>query len=123
MENVEPKKPEDILDLIYEKNTNVLDEFQKHFSDEICDFVLYFSEAHEKFKELDGLVGNTTNEQKIAVALLLFVMLDNLFVSVKLFILGYQLPSGNLMRQVLEGIALYSLCSLKDEIIIKKKKW
>ena len=36
--------------------------------------------------------------------------------------MGYQTPSGNLMRQALEGVALSTLCALNEHIEIKIKK-
>ena len=56
--------------------------------------------------------------QKDYVAFFTYLILDNLFTSTKLILLGFQTASGNLMRQVVEGIAVVILCSLQEDIKI-----
>ena len=72
--------------------------------------------------ELNRLLIGSENKQKAYVGGFIYLMCDNLLTSVKLFIMGYETPSGNLMRQVIESVALAILCSLKDDIKIRKKR-
>lgn len=117
-----PTKPEDIIKEIFDVNSEIIDNFSKHFSKELLDFAESFSEAYKKHLELDRLITGPANIQIAYVSGLVFTMLDNLLISVKLFVMGYSIPSGNLMRQVIESIPLMILCSLKDNIRIKTKK-
>lgn len=117
-----PAQPGHIINEIFNTNDQVGSEFSKHFPKELLEFADNFSLSYKKYLEFDRLLQNTKNEQKGMVLGLTYLFLDNIFTSVKLFILGYQIPAGNLMRQVTEGVALASLCSLKDPIVINTRK-
>ena len=114
-------KPNEIIKELFHDNSEVLNEFSDKFSKELLEFAELFSEAYKKHLELDHLVEDSQNEQRAYVSGLTLLLLDNLLTSVKLFILGYEIPSGNLMRQVIESVALAILCSLKDKIQIPIK--
>ena len=117
-----PARPDEIVKELFHDNLEVLNEFSGRFSKEILEFAELFSEAYKKYLELNHLIRETENEQKAYVAGLTYLLLDNLLTSVKLFIMGYEIPSGNLMRQVIESVALATLCSLKNKIQISTKK-
>ena len=117
-----PARPDEIVKELFHDNSEILNEFSGQFSKELLEFAELFSEAYKKYLELDRLIRETENEQKAYVSGLTYSLLDNLLTSVKLFIMGYQIPSGNLMRQVIESIALATLCSLKDKIRISTTK-
>jgi hypothetical protein len=115
-------RPDAIVKELFHNNTEILNEFSDQFSKELLEFAELFSKAYRNHLELDRLIKDTENLQIAYVSGLTYLLLDNLLTSVKLFILGYQIPSGNLMRQVLESVALAILCSLKDKITISIKK-
>jgi hypothetical protein len=115
------EKPDEIISEIFHDNSDVLNKFYTNFSKELQEFAQLFTEAYKKNLELDQLVKNTENKQKAYVSAITYLLLDNLLTSVKLLVLGYDIPSGNLMRQVIESIALASLCSTKEKIQIKIK--
>ncbi len=119
---INPARPEEIVQEIFHDNSEVINEFSGHFSKEILEFAELFSEAYKKYLELNHLLKGTENKQKAYVGGITYLLLDNLLTSVKLFIMGYEIPSGNLMRQVIESVALATLCSLKDKIRIKIKE-
>ncbi|MBN3815854.1 hypothetical protein G3N57_04195 [Paraburkholderia sp. Se-20369] len=56
------------------------------------------------------------------VAGFVFGVLDDVLTSTKLLVAGKLLPAGNLMRQVVEGIAMAALCSTDELLIIETKK-
>ncbi len=115
-------RPDEIIKELFNDNSEILNKFAGRFSEEILEFAELFSKAYKSFLELVLLTEDTENEQKEYVSRLTSLLLDNLMMSVKLFIFGYQIPSGNLMRQVLESVALAILCSLNDKITISVKK-
>ena len=117
-----PARPDEIVKEIFHDNLEVINEFSKHFSKEILDFAEAFSVAYKKYLELNHLLKNTENKQKAYVGGITYLLLDNLLTSVKLFIMGFEIPSGNLMRQVIESVALATLCSLEDKITIRINK-
>ncbi|MBZ0257679.1 hypothetical protein K8I31_16555 [bacterium] len=60
------------------------------------------------------------DEKRQYVLALSYCALDLHIQSFKIFMLGLQIPSGNLQRQVVETIALALLCSGKDLPILEK---
>ncbi|KVC53561.1 hypothetical protein WI72_20820 [Burkholderia ubonensis] len=56
----------------------------------------------------------------LAVAFV-FGVLDDLLTSTKLLVTGKLLASGNLMRQVVEGIAMAAVCSI-DELLVSLRR-
>jgi hypothetical protein len=119
---INPARPDEIVKELFHDNSDVLNEFSSQFSKELLEFAEVFSEAYKKHLELNHLIKNTENKQKAYVSGFTYLLLDNLLTSVKLFIMGYAIPSGNLMRQVIESVALATLCSLKDKIRISTKQ-
>jgi hypothetical protein len=119
---IDPTKPEEIVKEIFNNNKDIIDEYSKNFSTEILDFAEEYAVGYKKYLELDRLVAETKNKQRAWVAGLSCLLFENLLTSFKLFILGYQVPSGNMMRQVIENVALATLCSLDFEIISKRTK-
>ena len=105
-------RPDEIVKELFHDNSEVLNEFSVRFSNEILSFAELFSEAYKKYLELNHLIKDTENIQKAYVSGLMYLLLDNLLTSVKLFLMGYGIPSGNLMRHVIESVALVILCSL-----------
>ena len=118
---INPTRPDEIVKELFHDNSEVLNEFSGQFSKELLEFAELFSEAYKKHLELNHLIKDTENKQKAYVSGLTYLLLDNLLTSVKLFIMGYEIPSGNLMRQVIESVALATLCSLNDKIRIPTK--
>jgi hypothetical protein len=117
-----PAKPDEIVKELFNDNSEIINAFTDKFSKEILDFAESFSEAYKKYLELNRLSIGTENKQKAYVVGLTHLLFDNLLTSVKLFVMGFQIPSGNLMRQVIESVALTTLCSLRDNIRISIKK-
>lgn len=124
MENrfLNPTKPEEIVQELFNHNLEIVNEFYKYFSKEILEFAELFAAAYKKYLELDRLLIGTENKQKAYTEGFAYLIFDNLLVSEKLFILGYQTPSGNLMRQAIESVALAILCSSNNEIEIRTRK-
>jgi hypothetical protein len=111
---------------LFNENKEIIHSFENKFPKELLDFAENFSFAWKKYMELNRLLENSSNKQRGFVLGWVYLLLENLFTSTKLFIQGHSVPSGNLMRQVIEGIAMAILCSLDEKIEIysqKKRKW
>jgi len=119
---INPAKPDEIVKELFNANNDIIDEYSKFFSTEIMSFAEEYAVGYKKHLELNRLTIDTKNEQRAYVTHLSYMLFENLFTSFKLFMLGYQTPSGNLMRQVIESIGLATLCSLDFDIIVEKKK-
>lgn len=119
---INPAKPDEIVKALFNGNSDIIDAYSKEFSKEILNFAEEYATAYKRYMELNRLSINEKNVQIAYVAGLSYLLFENLFTSFKLFILGYQSPSGNIMRQVTESIALATLCSLDFDIVINKNK-
>ena len=117
-----PSNPKEIFKELSNNNDDIIDNFLQHFPKEILDFSEAYANAYKKHMELNYLIKDTNILQKGYIAGLMYLLCKNLLSSFKIFIFGYQVPSGNMMRQVIEGVALTILCSLHDDIIISKGK-
>jgi hypothetical protein len=120
---IHPEKPEDIIKELTNPNYEEIDAFSSNFPHEIYQFGESFSKVYKKFLELWRFTDYKDKKeegvsQKDYVTFLTYLILDNLFTSTKLILLGFQTASGNLMRQVVEGIAVVILCSLQENIKI-----
>jgi hypothetical protein len=90
-------------------NKEVKEKFISNFENEISAFVDSIVESYKAWKEYDYLVGS--DRRRAFVAAFLFNALSSLLVSMKMFIFGYAIPSGNLVRQTIESICSAVLCS------------
>lgn len=113
--------PTEVIKEIFDDDHWIKDEFTKYFSSEIMQFSEAFSESFKRFPQLDKLCSGDS-EQAAFVASFIFVIFDDLLVSMKLLIAGKMVASGNLMRQSIEGMAISILCSSSEPVKIKKDK-
>lgn len=104
---------EDIHDIfrqeLFEDDKKIKSEFLKHFESDIVDFINAMAEAYNAWRRYDGTIGN--NKRRAYVSAFLFNAINNLVASMKLFITGYAIPSGNLVRQTIESLCSAILCS------------
>lgn len=118
-----PVKSDEIVKELLYANSKIVVTFAKEFSKEIYDFAELYIEAYNKHLELNRLLIKDVDEQKAhVVGLLTYLLFDNLLTSTKLFLMGYKITSGDLMRQVIETVELITLCSLEKDIRIKNKE-
>jgi hypothetical protein len=118
---IHPEKPDDIVKELAHPNSEEIDQFAKLFPEDILKFAELFSEAYKKWLELNHCIGNAKRinaepSQKDYIMFFSHQILDNLFTSMKMLLMGFQTASGNLMRQVAEGSAIVILLSLNFEI-------
>lgn len=68
---------------------------------------------------------SATDQSRVLVTSLVFIAIKLYVESLKLFLMGHTIASGNLMRQTVETIALALLCSHKDltvrELFLKNR--
>jgi hypothetical protein len=85
--------------------------FSSHFESEISAFINVMAQAYHSWIKYDSTV--RTNRRRAYVSAFLFNAFNNLLASMKLFISGYSIPSGNLVRQTIESICSAILCSIE----------
>lgn len=98
---------------IIQDDNQVRSEFLNHFRAEIFSFIQAIAEAYDSWQQYDARIGD--NLRRAYVAAYFFNSINNLSASMKLFISGYPIPSGNLIRQTIESICSAILCS-SDEL-------
>lgn len=87
----------------------VIEAFLSHFESDIKQFMQSMTEAYCLWKEFDSKIGNSV--EKAHISSLVFGAIKFHIMSMRLMITGYQVPAGNLQRQVLETIAMAFLAS------------
>ena len=90
----------------------VLDNFKSLFKSEIEEFINETVNAYVEWKKWDSKINE--DEQKAYISAFIFNAINTLTISTKLFILGYIVPSGNLVRTAMESCAMAILCSNKS---------
>jgi len=94
---------------IYTDSKEIKSQFKNSFEKEIENFIKNISMGYIAWKKFDSEIGN--NEDKAHISSLLYSAISNQIVSMKLLVLGYLVPSGNIQRQIIETIAMALLSS------------
>jgi len=97
---------------IFSDNNKVRKKFRKAFHCEIERFIEAVFRAYKTCKSIDNKCKG--NKQRSYIAAFLFSGINNLVSSFHLLISGYLVPSGNLMRQFMESLAMAILLSNRD---------
>ncbi len=98
-----------VLAEITRDNRAVRQNYVGVFSAEALEFSVQMGDALTKWR--DFYVEAQGDERRMKVLALAYTAMSLQVGSMKLFLMGHQIASGNLMRQVLETIALTYLCS------------
>ncbi len=108
---------------ITQDSSSIRKMFQSHFSFDIGKFSYDMAKAFEKWNIFDDTVKG--NREKAAISGILYLAITLNISSLKLFISGNPIASGNIHRQVLESIALAFLFSDRSldtlELFLKQK--
>jgi hypothetical protein len=108
---------------ILQENFEVRNSFVNQFSFDIGKFSFDMTKAFEKWKAFDDKVEG--DREKAAISGILYLAITLNISSMKLFISGNPIASGNIHRQVLESIALSYLFSDKSldtlDLFLKQK--
>ena len=104
---------EDIQDIfrreVLEDDNEVREQFLKVFQNDVFKFIKSMEAVYKTWQKYDKTIGK--NKRKAYVSAFLFNAINNLVGSMKLFISGYSIPSGNLIRQTIESLCTAILCS------------
>ena len=115
MENEEIKdklSEDEFREIIFSNNDEVRNLYTKAFSTEIEDAVKYIYTAYEACKKLENTFKKEPRGEYVVA--FLFNSIHSLIGSVSLLISGYLIPSGNLVRQSMESLAMAILISNKQ---------
>ena len=90
-------------------------QFRNYFSKEIDEFTEALFKAYKHYDKLKGTKYNREGLSKLYI----FTCMQNLISAFNIFICGYPIPAGNLMRHFHESVAWAILFSTKN---LKKMK-
>jgi hypothetical protein len=98
--------------------------FTEHLGDPLLTFCEALAGCFRSMEKLNS-AARQIDTQRTSLSLVgafMYGVLDDLVISTKLLLTGKPSAAGNVMRQVVEGIAMSILCSTDDSLIIAWKK-
>lgn len=102
---------ESIVKELFENDMAVINNFKSHFKNEIEKFITEAVNACREWKKWDSKINK--DDQKAYISSFIFNAINTLIISTRLFLQGYMVPSGNLVRTAMESCAMAILCSNK----------
>ena len=103
MDKIDPRDPQQIMKELFNDNSVIIDKYCDDYSQQIMEFSTHISEANKKFCLLDKIANNS--QRHAYTAGFVYLSIENIFVSMKLFLRGLMIPSGNLARQSIESLS------------------
>lgn len=101
--------PGELKALVLSDNESTRTQFLKEFESDIDEFSIVMSGA---FNRLQSMEARTPAEMRsLRTYQFLYAAFNSLFTAFHLFISGFLVPAGNLMRQYGEAVAMALLCS------------
>lgn len=117
---IDPTKPEALMKELFDDDAWIKNEFAVHLGGALLNLCEALATCFKVMEPLNVAANTAQTVQAALVAAFAFGMLDDLVVSTKLLLTGKYPASGNLMRQVIEGIAMTVLCSANQPLIVKE---
>lgn len=102
---------ETIYSELFSEDSEVRASYLKLFERDVQEFAEAMAKAMAAWREIDAVVGD--DEKRGYVAAIAYAAVTLHVTSMKLFLSGHIVAAGNLMRQVVESIALAILCSAR----------
>lgn len=97
--------------LFGDEDSLIRDRFKDNYSSELEKFIVLMTKAFEEWYRVDKILTKKKTEPDAYITALLYAALHSHVVSLKLYISGLLVPSGNTQRYVYECIALAFLLS------------
>lgn len=119
---IDPTNPEALMRELFDEDRWVKDQFAAHLGAALPEFCEALAVCFGLITAINEAASRVESRRNALVAGFMFGVLDDLVVSTKLLLTGKLPASGNLMRQVIEGIAMSSLCSTDELLVIEMKK-
>lgn len=94
---------------VFDDNAEVRSLFEKHLGPEVSNALLGIASGYRAYRELEDKV--VLDVRAAYVEAYAFTALNSLITSTHLLVSGMMVPSGNMMRQYGEAIAMALLCS------------
>lgn len=118
---IDPTHPEAIMRELFDNDAWVKDQFATYQGEPLLELCEALAGCFRLMGELNAAAKAAEAMRTALVAAFVFGVLDDLVTSTKLLLTGKFPASGNLMRQVVEGIAISILCSAERPLVVREK--
>ncbi|WNC95238.1 hypothetical protein RI103_38805 (plasmid) [Paraburkholderia sp. FT54] len=118
---IDTTNPEALMRELFDNDAWVKDQFATYLGDPLLELCEALAGCFRLMGELNAAANGAESMRTALVGAFVFGVLDDLVVSTKLLLTGKYPASGNLMRQVIEGIAISILCSAEKPLVVKEK--
>ena len=109
MGTIDPKDVHDLVRELHDDYANTVEAFSNNHSRSLLEFTESIAKCYQKYELFNA--DKELSQRAVEVGGYVFLAIDNVYVSVKLLVLGYIAPSGNSMRQSLESVCMAILLS------------
>jgi hypothetical protein len=117
---IDPTNPQALLNDLFDDDRWIKDQFAGHLGEPILALCEALASCFRLMTSLNEAANRVETRRNALVGALVFGVLDDLVVSTKLLLTGKLPAAGNLMRQVVEGIAMSFLSSTDDLLTIAR---
>lgn len=119
--NIDPTDPEALMRELFDEDRWVKDQFAAHVGQALLELCEALAACFRLMATLNEAANRAETKRTALVGAFVFGVLDDILVSTKLLLTGKLPASGNLMRQVIEGIAISILCSSDSPLAVQQK--
>ncbi|TAM51232.1 MAG: hypothetical protein EPN57_18450 [Paraburkholderia sp.] len=119
---IDPTNPEALLRELFDDDRWVKDQFAAHLSEPLIALCEALAACFRLQTQINEAADRVETRRNALVGGFTFGVLDDLVTATKLLLTGKLPAAGNLMRQVVEGIAMSILCSTDELLVIEMNK-
>ncbi|MCH6583595.1 MAG: hypothetical protein IH808_11390, partial [Proteobacteria bacterium] len=120
MNTINPRNAQELVNELHSDYGKTINAFSANHSKGLFKFTELVCNCYKTFEFFNK--DKSPSQRAIDVGGYVFLAIDNVYVSVKLLVLGYFAPSGNSMRQSLESVCMAILLSHNGNINIGTDK-
>ena len=120
LDRVDPRRPSEIVNELHDDYKATIESFGSRYTAKVLAFAEHISNCHQKYHRF--VAEESPTERMVEVRGFAYLTLDNTYTSMKLLMLGYLTPSGNMLRQSLEAACMCILLATDTSIAIGGKK-
>ncbi|CAG9269433.1 hypothetical protein [Paraburkholderia caribensis] len=117
---IDPTNPEALMRELFDDDRWVKHQFAAHLAKALLEFCEALAACFRLMAALNEIANQEETKRTALVGAFVFGVLGDILVSTKLLLTGKLPAAGNLVRQVLEGIAMAILCSSQLPVIVQQ---
>ena len=118
MHKIDPLNVAELVSYMFDNNEASVNQFQTDFSSPVLSICEHLRESYAQFQRFDKRPDH--DEQFSHLCAHIYSLVESLFTSTKLLVLGFLAPSGNQFRVALESTAISVLLSSRSKLQVQK---